>query len=99
MAQLRWRPRAIVDIERLHVFLNKKDSTAARQAAYAIFKAIALLETTPRIGRPMPDDTRRRELIVPFGTGAYVLRYVLEADNTVVVVRVWHSKENRTATD
>lgn len=96
MAQVKWRPRAIADIERLHAFLNKKDTAAARKAAYSILKAAALLETTPRIGRPMSDETRRRELFVPFGGGAYVLRYVLETDNTVIVIRVWHSKENRT---
>jgi len=94
VAQIKWRPRALADIERLHAFLNNKNSAVVRQAAYVIFQAARLLETTPRIGRPMPDDTRRRELFVPFGAGAYVIRYVLEANNTIIVVRVWHSKEN-----
>lgn len=29
------------------------------------------------------------------GAGAYVLRYMLEPDDTVVIIRVWHSKEYR----
>ena len=96
MAQVKWRSRAVADIERLHSFLNKKDNRAASQAAYMISQAATRLETTPRIGRPMPDETTRRELFIPFGSGAYILRYILETDDTVVVVRVWHSKENRT---
>ena len=97
MVQVKWRLRAVKDIERLHAFLYKKDISVARQAAYVIFQAASLLETSPRIGRPMPDETARRELIIPFGSGAYILRYVLETDNTVVVIRVWHSRENRTS--
>jgi len=95
MAQVKWRPRAIADTERLHTFLHKKDNDAARKAAYVIFQAAKLLETSPRIGRPLPDETKRRELFIPFGLGAYVIRYVLEDDNTVVIIRVWHSRENR----
>lgn len=95
MAQVKWRPRAVADIGRLHNFLYKKDIVAARRAAYAIYRAAKLLENTPRIGRPMPDETRRRELFVPFGAGAYVLRYMLEDGHTVVIIRVWHSRENR----
>jgi plasmid stabilization system protein ParE len=38
----------------------------------------------------------RRELIVPFGSGAYVLRYRLDtATDTVIIIRVWHSRELR----
>ena len=31
---------------------------------------------------------------IPFGIGAYVLRYRIH-DETVVVIRVWHSREVR----
>jgi plasmid stabilization system protein ParE len=48
----------------------------------------------PEIGRPMGDGSGRRELIVPFGAGAYVLRYMLDRDATPVVIRVWHSLES-----
>jgi hypothetical protein len=44
------------------------------------------------VGRPVGDDTERRELVVPFGAGAYVLRYRIQ-DETVVITRVWHSRE------
>ncbi len=44
----------------------------------------------------MDDDTGRREWVVPFGAGAFVLRYMRDENDTVVIIRVWHSKENRT---
>lgn len=93
--QVKWRPRALEDIERLQDFLHPKNTVAAKQAAFAIFQAAKRLQTSPGIGRPMPEGDGRRELIIPFGTGAYVVRYFVGTDNTVVVVRVWHSREDR----
>jgi len=34
-------------------------------------------------------------MIVPFGGGAYVIHYLIEEDDTIVVVRIWHSREAR----
>jgi toxin ParE1/3/4 len=92
--QVAWRERALEDISRLHDFLYDKDHEAASRAAQVLRQGGSLLETSPRLGRPMADGTRRRELFMPFGTSFYVLRYFLH-DNTVIVIRVWHSKENR----
>jgi hypothetical protein len=36
----------------------------------------------------------RRELYLPFAGGAYILRCRLEGD-TIVVIRVWHGREQR----
>ena len=53
-----------------------------------------LLERFPRAGRPMGDETGRRELFTPFGAGAYVLRYRIH-QNAVIILRLWHSRETR----
>lgn len=95
MAKVKWLPEAIGDADRLHSFLKDKDSEASARAANCVLEGASLLATAPRMGRPMPDETGRRELFVAFGAGAYVLRYMLESEDTVVVIRVWHSKENR----
>jgi plasmid stabilization system protein ParE len=95
MASVKWLAEAIVDFERLFMFLENKDTNAAARVANCILKGSSILKSSPRIGRPMSDDTGRRELFVNFGAGAYVLRYILENDNSVVIIRVWHSKENR----
>lgn len=91
---VRWLPAALDDIRRLHDFLLDTDSTAAGRAARAIRAGADRLLDSPEIGRPLADGTGRRELVIPFGAGAYVLRYRIH-DDTVVVIRVWHGCEAR----
>jgi len=95
VASVKWLPEALIDIERLYTFLNGKSPEAAAKAAAIILKGATLLKTTPRIGRPMPDETGRRELFMSFRAGGYVLRYMQEDEHTVVVIRVWLSREDR----
>jgi len=94
VSAVRWLPEALRDIERLYEFLDGKSPEAAANAARTILEGALLLKDSPRIGRPMPDETGRRELFMAFGAGAYVLRY-MHVGNNVVIVRVWHSREDR----
>lgn len=90
-----WLPEALADVERLYEFLREKNPTAAARAAQTIGEGARLLENAPQAGRPLNDDTGRRELFLSFGAGAYVLRYKLNNQGAVVIIRVWHSKERR----
>lgn len=92
--KLRWLPAAFQDIERLYEFLVEKDPNAAARAMEVILDGAEILEDMPEIGKPMNDDTSRRELYLPFGAGAYVLRYKLDGEK-IVIIRVWHSREHR----
>lgn len=101
MPQVKWLAHALADFERLHAFLLEKSPDAAAKAAKTILDGTELLKQAPEAGRPMPDDSERRELFLAFGSGAYVLRYRIENGEIVVIVRVrhsrvWHSRENRT---
>lgn len=89
-----WLPQAQADIQRLYDFLLERDPRAAERAIRAIQLGAQRLLEFPRIGRRMDDAAERRELSVPFGAGAYVLRYRIHED-TIVVIRVWHSREER----
>lgn len=95
MAEVKWLPEALDDLERLFAFLREKNPAAAARAAQTILDGADLLLTSPRLGRPMPDRTQRRELFLPFASSAYVLRYLLEDDATPVIIRVWHNREVR----
>ena len=92
--RLRWLPEALDDVERLHGYLIERDPLAAARAVRAVSAGADRLQRLPEIGRPMEDDTGRREFVVPFGAGAYVLRYRIHGDSPVVI-RVWHSREQR----
>jgi plasmid stabilization system protein ParE len=75
--------------------LKEQHPDAAARAARDILDAANSLANAPDIGRPMDDGTGRRELFVPFGAGAYVLRYVHDNDRTSIIIRFWHSREQR----
>lgn len=90
-----WLPETRDDILRLYDFLVDINPAAAARALQAIVRGADMLAENPEIGRPMSDGTRRRELFVPFGASAYVLRYRIE-NETIVVIRVWHGREERT---
>ncbi len=94
MARLVWLPAAKRDIARLHSFLKDKSPKAARNAVRTIRGAARQIQQYAEAGRPMADGTGRRELFVAFGSGGYVLRYILDGQDAVIV-RVWHSRERR----
>lgn len=89
-----WLPEAQDDLERLHDYLLEKAPAAAERAIMTVLAGADELFELPEIGYPLGDGTRRRELVVPFGAGAYILRYRAHRD-TVVIIRVWHSREAR----
>jgi len=92
--KVRWLPEAWQDIQRLYDFLLAQNPGAAARAMDALLDGTDRLAEMPEIGKPMGDDTGRRELYLPFGVGAYVLRYKIDREN-VVIIRVWHSREHR----
>lgn len=92
--RLRWLPEAWEDIRRLFEFLVEKDPIAAARAMDLIGDGANGLLDMPELGKPMNDDSRRRELYLPFGTSAYVLRYRLDGD-VIIIIRVWHGREQR----
>ncbi len=95
MPEIRWLPEAQNDLKRLIEFLHGKSPDAARRAAKAIRDGSSLLTSSPEIGRPMSNRSGWREWVIPFASGAYVLRYRADEIGHLIVVRVWHSKEWR----
>jgi plasmid stabilization system protein ParE len=87
-----WFEEAVQDIARLRLFLETKNPRAARRAARCILDGAKMLQHHPEAGAPMGDG--RRELFLPFGDSAYVLRYRLDGDD-VLIIRVWHGREQR----
>ncbi len=89
-------PEAEADIERLYDFLLALNPLAAQKAMLALDEGIELLLQSPMIGLSMEGRTPYRELFIPFGKSAYVLRYRIDEDkDCVVVIRVWHGREKR----
>ncbi len=43
----------------------------------------------------MRDGGPERELVIPFGRSAYVLRYRIDEHGDAIIIRVWHGRERR----
>jgi plasmid stabilization system protein ParE len=85
---------ALPGFERCRRFLATKNPQAAQRAAQVIERHLALLETTPELGRTLPDQPELRELVIAFGDSGYVAlyRHVVAAD-TVYVLAFRHQRE------
>ena len=95
---LAFLPEASEDIDRLHSFLmeDARNPTAAQKAVLAIDEGIQMLLENPYLGIAMEHNAAYRELYVPFGRNAYVLRYRIDDEHDLlIVVRIWHSRERR----
>jgi plasmid stabilization system protein ParE len=87
-------PTAVADIRRVLEFLAEKNPLAAQRAAAALDSAIRSLAVSPDRGRPARKGGFR-ELVVPFGRAAYVVRYAHPSLDEIVILRIWHSREGR----
>jgi plasmid stabilization system protein ParE len=88
-------PAAAADLERLRAFLVTKNPDAAQRVVVALSRAIQSLDIFPDRGRPST-TLGARELVVPFGRSAYIVRYAHDAvREEVVILRVWHGREAR----
>jgi plasmid stabilization system protein ParE len=68
---------AAADLVRLRAFLLERNPQAAQRAVAAIVRAVDSLDVFPERGRPAP-VAGMRELVVPFGGSAYVVRFAIE---------------------
>jgi plasmid stabilization system protein ParE len=94
MPKVRWRPEALADLELLLDYLKSRNERAALRAGQVIDAASLSLADSPYRGVPLADDSGRRKLVIPFGKSAYLLHYIVD-DNSVVIVRVYHGRQNR----
>lgn len=93
MAQVKYAPGAIRDLQRLREFLRSKNPALAQRAAETIIKAVQVLGLQPLIGRPiadMPDEYR--EWLIDFGDSGYVARYRVDGED-VTILALRHQKE------
>lgn len=83
---LKWTPRALRDVERLHKFLAQKNPAAANRAVAAIYSGMKTVERQPGVGRPVEEMALEfRDWIIEFGASGYVVRYRIDGQDAVVL--------------
>jgi plasmid stabilization system protein ParE len=92
MRKVIWLAEAVDDLVRLREFIGDKNRRAAQRAAITIKNMVKVLESYPDIIHPIEDLPDFHDLVVPFGSGGYIIRYRIEKD-MVFIVGIRHSKE------
>lgn len=97
--KVEFTPEADADLDRLFDFLLARAQTAEdAMRAYEAVQAIRTaanshLSTTPYSYRRVGQRPTLRELIVPFGSTGYVLRFDIRTPELVLVVGARHQRE------
>lgn len=89
---LRFAPEAVEDLVRLRNFIEDKNPVAAQRIANDLILGLEKLKVFPEIGLKVErafEPQRIRDLFV----GNYTVRYLI-GDGEIVVLRIWHGKEN-----
>ena len=97
--QVEFTPEAEADLDRLFDFLLERAETV--EEALRAYDAIAVLRTvadshlstTPYSYRKVGPRPTLRELIVPFGSTGYVLRFDIRTPELVVVIGARRQRE------
>ena len=89
---LQWTVSAHRDLVRLHTFLHPVNPRAAAKIVQQLVAAAEQLLTHPQLGERLADFNPRE--VRPLIVGDYELRYEV-TDTAIVVVRLWHGREDR----
>ncbi|MBU4433645.1 MAG: type II toxin-antitoxin system RelE/ParE family toxin [bacterium] len=84
--------RAQKDVRRLDVQLSAHSPRAAARLGLLLEKALDSLVEAPMRGRLIGGTVR--EINIPFGRSAYVIRYRVSGSR-VIITRIWHGLEDR----
>jgi plasmid stabilization system protein ParE len=90
--KLQWTSKALLDVERLCLFLAQHDRDAANRLANTLNIAAAKLTSLPRLGERVDSYVVRE--VRKFSVGRYVMHYELR-DDEIIVLRIWHGREDR----
>jgi plasmid stabilization system protein ParE len=93
MSRLKWRDKALKDIQRLYRFIAIENQAAAERAIKTIQASIQILKTHPHAGRPAEEiGDGYRQWTVLYGNSGYIVLYNIQPDE-VIIHAVRHQKE------
>jgi plasmid stabilization system protein ParE len=97
--KVEFTPEADADLDRLFDFLlDRAETVEQAMRAYEAVDAIRIaanshLSTTPYSYRKVGQRPTLRELIIPFGSTGYVLRFDVRTPELVLVIGARHQRE------
>lgn len=88
MAQIKWTPQSLDDVEAIANFIARDSECYARMFVVKIFDAAERLELFPESGRIVPELNRKEIREVIFGSYRIIYRI---RDKLVEILTVYHS--------
>lgn len=90
--KLQFTDRALQDLERLHEFVAEKNPAAADRIREQLLGSFQTLLAQPMSGKSVSSLPVRQWV-----SGNYVIRYLIDNDQRLIIVRLWHGREDRPA--
>ena len=90
--QVLWTAKALIDTERLYLFLAQYDRDAALSLAARLDAAPAKLIAHPRLGERVEGHVAKE--VRKLSMGRYVMHYEIAGDK-ILILRLWHAREDR----
>lgn len=88
--KLQFTGKALEDLERLHEFVAQKNPAAADRIRNQLLDTFQTLLKQPLGGKPVKSLPVRQWV-----AGDYVIRYLIENEQNLIIVRIWHGREDR----
>jgi plasmid stabilization system protein ParE len=88
--KLQFTAKALEDLERLHEFVAQKNPAAAERIRNQLLETFQTLIKQPTGGKPVKSLPVRQWV-----AGDYVIRYLIENEQNLIIVRIWHGREDR----
>lgn len=80
-----WLGSAILDLQRFRDFIQPHNKEATQRAVRIIRAAVAHIAANPRIGKPVDDLPDYHDIVVPFGSSGYLLRYRIQGETIIII--------------
>jgi plasmid stabilization system protein ParE len=93
MPHISWSTGAFADLDRLYRHLSVNSRTSALRAVRDISEGLVILEAFPLLGRRLDGAFDRREWVIRFGHGAYIVTYEVQMD-AVTILTLRHGRED-----
>jgi len=78
----------------LRQFIAEHNKEAVARAARLILDAANNLKTHPLLGRPVEEMPEYHDLVIPFGSAGYILRYRIEGE-IIFILGIRHGKQEK----
>ena len=95
--RLLYSTAAVADLTRLRAFIEEHDPAAAGRMASELISRIDSLRAFPAMGHGVP-EAPEGDGVRDFAFGRYVVRYSAH-EAALVVLRIWHHREERASAD